>query len=404
MNALRLAIRIALRNLGLRKGRAALMMAGVATGIVTLTLVTAVTSGTGQKVEKGIQSFGPDAIMVVAGSPQTRGPGDERVTTLVAGDLEAIRSGISGVRVIVPIVARSAQTVVAGDRNTTTTVFGSTPEIEDAWDQHAESGEVLSEAYESSSARVAALGKTTARELFGGDDPVGESIRLGEQAFKVIGVAEPKGTSPMGMDMDARIFVPLSTSMRRLYNVDYYSMIRLRLDPGTDMRQAVDQISSLLRQRHAIGAGDTDDFVVRSAISFRQMAAKMSRTLTLLLGIITLVALAAGALVLANILTVAVSERRAEIGVRRAVGATRGQITQQFLVEGVVVTVLGGLLGIALGTGVALVLRSSTELPIALSWEPFVLGFLVTIVVGLAASFVPARRAASINVVDALRP
>jgi len=404
MNALRLAIRIALRNLGLRKGRAALMMAGVATGIVTLTLVTAVTSGTGQKVEKGIQSFGPDAIMVVAGSPQTRGPGDERVTTLVAGDLEAIRSGISGVRVIVPIVARSAQTVVAGDRNTTTTVFGSTPEIEDAWDQHAESGEVLSEAYESSSARVAALGKTTARELFGGDDPVGESIRLGEQAFKVIGVAEPKGTSPMGMDMDARIFVPLSTSMRRLYNVDYYSMIRLRLDPGTDMRQAVDQISSLLRQRHAIGAGDTDDFVVRSAISFRQMAAKMSRTLTLLLGIITLVALAAGALVLANILTVAVSERRAEIGVRRAVGATRGQITQQFLVAGVAVTVLGGLPGIALGTGAALVLRSSTELPIALSWEPFVLGFLVTIVVGLAASFVPARRAASINVVDALRP
>lgn len=404
MNALRLAIRIALRNLGLRKGRAALMMAGVATGIVTLTLVTAVTSGTGQKVERGIQSFGPDAIMVVAGSPQTRGPGDERVTTLVPGDLEAIRSAIPGVRVIVPIVARSAQTVVAGDRNTTTTVFGSTPEIEDAWDQHAESGEVLSEAYESSSARVAVLGKTTARELFGTDDPVGESIRLGDQAFKVIGVAEPKGTSPMGMDMDARIFVPLSTSMRRLYNVDYYSMVRLRLEPGTDMRQAVDQISSLLRQRHGIGAGDTDDFVVRSAISFRQMAAKMSRTLTLLLGIITLVALGAGALVLANILTVAVSERRAEIGVRRAVGATRGQITEQFLVEGVVVTVLGGLVGIALGTGVALALRAGTELPIALSWEPFVLGFLVTIVVGLAASFVPARRAASINVVDALRP
>lgn len=404
MNALRLAIRIALRNLGVRKGRAALMMAGVATGIVTLTLVTAVTSGTGQKVEKGIQSFGPDAIMVAAGSPQTRGPGDERVTTLVAGDLEAIRSGISGVRVIVPIVARSAQTVVAGDRNTTTTVFGSTPEIEDAWDQHAESGEVLSEAYESSSARVAVLGKTTARELFGGDDPVGESIRLGDQAFKVIGVAEPKGTSPMGMDMDARIYVPLSTSMRRLYNVDYYSTIRLRLEPGTDMRQAVDQISSLLRQRHGIGAGDTDDFAVRSAISFRQMAAKMSRTLTLLLGIITLVALGAGALVLANILTVAVSERRAEIGVRRAVGATRGQITQQFLVEGVVVTILGGLLGIALGTGVALVLRAGTELPVALSWEPFVLGFLVTIVVGFAASFVPARRAASVNVVDALRP
>jgi putative ABC transport system permease protein len=404
MNALRLAMRIALRNLSVRKGRSALMMSGVAVGIVTLTLVTAVTGGTRQKVEKGIQSFGPDAVMVAAGSPQTRGPGDERVTTLVAQDLEAIRASIPGVRVIVPIVARSAQTVIAGDRNTTVTVFGSTPELEEAWDQHAESGEFLSEAHEASLARVAVLGKTVARDLFGQDDPVGQSIRMGDQKFKVIGVAEPKGTSPFGMDMDNRVFVPLSTAMRRLYNVDNYSMIRFRIQPGTDMQRTVDQVASLLRQRHHIGAGDTDDFAVRSAIAFRQMAAKMSRTLTLLLGIITLVALGAGALVLANILTVATGERRVEIGVRRAVGASRGQITQQFLLEGVVVTVFGGLVGIGLGTGVALVLRASTELPIALSWEPFVLSFLVTIVVGLVASFVPARRAASTNVVDALRP
>lgn len=404
MKALRLATKIAIRALLVRKGRAVLMMVGVATGIVTLTLVTAVTSGTGKKVEKGIQSFGPDAIMIAAGSPQTRGPGDERVTTLVAQDLDAIRSSIPGVRVIVPIIARSAQMVIAGDRNTTTTVFGSTPEIEDAWDQHAETGEFLSEAYEASLARVAVLGKTAARDLFGQDDPIGQSIRLGDQKFKVIGVAQPKGTSPMGMDMDNRIFVPLSTATRRLYNVDHYSMIRFRIGKEANMQQVVDQVSTLLRQRHSIGTGDTDDFVIRSPISFRQMAAKMSRTLTLLLSIITLVALGAGALVLANILTVAVSERRVEIGVRRAVGASRGQITQQFLVEGVVVTVLGGLIGIALGTVVAFALRASTELPIALSWVPFVLGFLVTIIVGLIASFVPARRAASTNVVDALRP
>ena len=404
MNALRLAMRIALRNLGVRKGRSALMMSGVAVGIVTLTLVTAVTGGTRQKVEKGIQSFGPDAVMVAAGSPQTRGPGDERVTTLVAQDLEAIRAGILGIRVIIPIVSRSAQTIIAGDRNTTVTVFASTPEFEEAWDQHAESGEFFSEAHEASQARVAVLGKTVVRDLFGQDDPVGQSIRLGDQKFSVIGVAESKGASPFGMDMDNRVFVPLSTAMRRLYNVDHYSMIRFRILPGTDMKRTVDQVASLLRQRHSIGAGDTDDFAIRSAISFRQMAAKMSRTLTLLLGIITLVALVAGALVLANILTVAVSERRVEIGVRRAVGASRGQITQQFLLEGVVVTVLGGLIGIVIGTGVILVLRAGTELPVALSWQPFVLGLLVTIAVGLVASLLPARRAASTDVVDALRP
>jgi putative ABC transport system permease protein len=404
MNALRLAMRIALRNLGIRKGRSALMMSGVAVGIVTLVLVTAVTSGTRQKVETGIQSFGPDAIMVASGSPQTRGPGDERVTTLVAQDLEAIKAGIPGIRVIVPIVVRAAQTVIAGDRNSTVTVFASTPELEEAWDQHAESGEFLSESYEASLARVAVLGKTAARDLFDQDDPVGQSIRLGDQKFKVIGVAEPKGISPYGMDMDNRVFVPLSTAMRRLYNVDYYSMIRFRIQPGTDMQRTVEQVASLLRQRHSIGPGDTDDFAVRSAISFRQIAAKMSRTLTLLLGIITLVSLGAGALVLANILTVAVNERRAEIGVRRAVGASRGQITQQFLLEGVVVSVLGGLIGIVLGIAVILVLRAGTELPVALSWQPFVFGLFVTIAVGLVASFLPARRAASTDVVDALRP
>ena len=404
MNAILMAAGIALRNLTLRKGRSALMMAGVAVGIVTLMLVTAVTEGTRQKVEKGIEAFGPDALMVVAGSPQTRGPGDEKVTTLTASDLEAIRTSVRGVRVIVPIVARSAQTAVAGERNTTTTVFASPPQIEEAWDQHAESGEFFSEAHEASLARVAVLGKTVVRDLFAGADPVGQTLRLGDQQFKVIGVAQPKGTSAMGMDMDNRVFVPLSTGLRRLYNTDYYSMIRFRLDAGTDMQQAVDQVSALLRQRHSIGPGETDDFSIRSAISFRQMAAKMSRTLTLLLGIITLVALGAGALVLANILTVAVSERRTEIGVRRAVGATRGQITQQFLVEGVVVTLLGGALGLGLGTAAVVVLKSATELPVALSWLPFVASLVVSLIVGVVASWLPARRAAATDVVTALRP
>ena len=342
--------------------------------------------------------------MVFAGSPRTRGPGDERVTTLVLQDLEAIRAMIAGLRVVVPMIARPAQTLIAGDKNTTATLFATTPEFEEAWDWQVESGEFLSDSHEASLARVAVLGKTVEKELFGAEDPVGQMMRIGDQRFKIVGVAERRGTSPMGGDMDNRVFVPLSTAMRRIYNVDHYSMIRLRIGAGMDMQQTVDQITSLMRRRHGIGSGDTDDFAVRSPIFFQQMAVKMNRTLTLLLGIITLVALGAGALVLANILTVAVSERRAEIGVRRSVGASRGQITQQFLVEGIVVTVLGGLIGILLGTGVALGLKAGTELPLALNWLPFVLGLVVTLAVGIFASIVPARRAASTDVVDALRP
>lgn len=404
MSAPGLSSRIAIRNLTLRKGRTALTMAGVATGIVTLTLVTALTRGTQIKVERGIQVFGPDAIMVVAGSPQIRGPGDERTTTLVPEDLQAIRAEVSSLRVVVPIVARSAQTVIAEDRNTTATVFASTPDFEEAWDWHVRSGEFLSEAHEATLARVAVLGTTTARDLFGDDDPVGRSIRLEGQRFQVIGVMQTRGASPFGMDMDNRVFVPLSTAMRRLYNVDHYSMIRMRIGPRPDMTQVIAQVTALLRERHHIGAGDTDDFAVRSPISFRSMAASMSRTLTVLLAIVTFVALGAGSLVLANILTVAVSERRVEIGVRRAVGASRAHITKQFLTEGVVVTILGGAVGVVLGVALALALRAFTSLPLALGWEPFVLGPLVSIVVGLVASFVPARRAASTNVAAALRP
>ena len=232
MKALTQVAKIALRGLGARKGRAALMMSGVAIGILTLTLVVAVTRGISAKVEKGVQAFGPDAIMVAAGSPQTRGPGDERVTTLRPEDLAALRAQVPGVRV----------------------------------------------------------------------------------------------------------------------------------------------------------------------------AATMAGTLTLLLGIITLVALGAGALVLGNIMLVAVSERRAEIGLRRAVGATRVQIAQQFLVEGMIVTVLGGAAGVVLGTLAALVLGRLKVLPAMVSWQPFALALGVSLLVGALASLVPARRAAAVAITEALRP
>ena len=404
MKALTQVAKIALRGLGARKGRAALMMSGVAIGILTLTLVVAVTRGISAKVEKGVQAFGPDAIMVAAGSPQTRGPGDERVTTLLPEDLAALRDQVPGVSVAVPMVVRLPQTVIRGDRNTTAAIFGSTPDYEEAWDWPVASGEFLTEAHEASLARVAVLGQTVVRDLFGEDDPVGQFIRIGDQRFKVIGVATRRGTSPFGMDMDNRLVVPLSTAMRRLYNVDHYSMVRLRMKPGVDVEQAADSVTALMRQRHHITAGKTDDFSVRSPSSMRKMAATMAGTLALLLGIITVVALGAGALVLGNIMLVAVSERRAEIGLRRAVGATRLQIAQQFLVEGMIVTVLGGAAGVVLGTLAALVLGRLKVLPAMVSWQPFALALGVSLLVGALASLVPARRAAAVTITEALRP
>jgi len=404
MTALRSTAKIALRNLAQRKGRAALMMIGVAVGLVTLVLVTGVTRGTQREVQRKIRAFGPDAIMIKAGSPTTHGPGDARVTTLLPRDLEAVRTSVEGIRVIAPVVARPTETFIAGDHNSTGVLFGVRPEFEEAWDWHVASGAFFTQAQEASHARVTVLGQTMAHTLFGEEDPVGQSVRIAGQRFEVVGISAIRGTSPIGSDMDNISLVPLSTAMRRLYNVDHYSMIRARFFDNVNIQQAAGNITELMRRQHSIQQGDTDDFALISPATFHRKAAKMSGTLTLLLWIITFVALGAGALVLANILTIAVAERRVEIGVRRAVGATQRQIIMQFLVEGVVVTVLGGVLGIALGVGMVGLLQVSTALPVVLGWEPFVLGPIVTLVAGLLASIIPARRAAATDIANALRP
>jgi ABC-type antimicrobial peptide transport system permease subunit len=402
MKTIGLAVRVGTRGLALRKGRAALMMLGVAIGIVTLTVVVSVAKGAKVKVEGGIQNFGPDALIVAAGSPQFRGPGDERVTTLVDEDVAAIRA-LPGVRVAMPQAVRVGQDVIARGKEQAAVVMGATPDYEEAWDWRVASGEHISEAQEASAARVAVLGSTVAKELFGDDDPVGESVRIGDQSFKVVGVLARRGASPMGMDMDNRVVVPLSTAMRRLFNVSWYSIVRVRATSVAEGEALSGRIETLLRERHRVGPADADDFAVRSPSAIRAMAAAMTKKLTTMLGLVSLIALVAGAVVLANILLAAVSERRAEIGLTRALGATRRQIVQQFLVEGVTVTLAGGAVGVTVGAVVAAAM-GRMKMPVVVSWEPFAIAVVASVAVGLAAAAIPARRAAAVDPATALRP
>lgn len=369
MSALGLAVRAGWRGLVLRKGRAALMTLGVAIGVVTLTVVVSVAKGARSKIEKGIRSFGPDALGVTAGSPQFRGPGDERVTTLALEDAEALRA-IPGVRVAMPMVIRVEQPVAFRGKNHDAMVFGATPDYEEAWDWAVTAGEHLGEAHEASSARAAVVGVTVARELFGGDDPVGQSIRIGDQAFRVVGVLAPRGANPMGMDMDNRVVVPLSTAMNRMYNTTALSAVRMRANGVGDVDAVGLGVTALLRERHRLRTGETDDFAIRTATSIRAMAGEMIAKLTLMLGLVTLIALVAGAIVLANILLAAVGERRAEIGLRRALGATRLQIVQQFLVEGIVVTLAGGAVGVLAGTAIAFAVSRMPKVPAVVISSP----------------------------------
>jgi putative ABC transport system permease protein len=403
MKALGLAARVGWRGLALRKGRAALMTLGVAIGIVTLTVVVSIAKGARTKIERGIQSFGPDALGVTAGSPQFRGPGDERVTTLTLDDAAAL-GGLSGVRIAMPMVIRVEQPTSYRGHNHAAMVFGATADYEEAWDWQVVQGEPIAAAHDASAARVAMLGVTVVRELFGADDPVGQSIRLGDQTFRVIGVLAKRGSNPMGMDMDNRVVVPLSTAMKRMYNTTALSAVRMR---AADVRRVDDvdaRVVALLRERHHVAAGQTDDFAVRSATSIRAMAGEMVAKLTTMLGLVTVIALIAGAVVLANILLAAVAERRAEIGLQRALGATRKQIVRQFLVEGTVVTLAGGAAGVLIGTVVAFAMARMPKAPAVVTWEPFLLALVASVVVGLAASYVPARRAAQVDPATALRP
>jgi putative ABC transport system permease protein len=403
VKALALAARTGWRGLALRKGRAALMMLGVALGIVTLTVVVSVSKGARAKIERGIRNFGPDALGVVAGSPQFRGPGDERVTTLVLEDAAAL-ADLPGVRVAMPMVIRVEQPVSFQGRNHAAMVFGATPDYEEAWDWPVEAGEQISEAHEASAARAAVIGTTVARELFGADDPIGQSIRVGDQAFRVVGLLTRRGANPMGMDMDNRVVVPLSTAMKRMFNTAALSAVRVRADGVDEVDGVAARAAALLRERHRLRPGDADDFALRTPTSIRAMAGEMTSKLTTMLGLVTFIALAAGAVVLANILLAAVGERRAEIGIRRALGATRRQIVQQFLVEGVVVTLAGGAVGVVLGTAAAFVASRMPRVPAVVTWEPFALALLASVAVGLAASILPARRAAQVDPAAALRP
>jgi putative ABC transport system permease protein len=303
-----------------------------------------------------------------------------------------------------PMVIRVEQPVAFKGKNHAATVFGATPDYEEAWDWRVAAGEQISEAQEASASRAAVLGTTVARELFGADDPVGQSIRIGDQTFRVVGVLTHRGANPMGMDMDNRVVVPLSTAMKRMYNTTALSAIRMRADGVAEVDGVGVRVGTILRERHRIGPGDTDDFAVRTPTSIRAMAGQMLSKLTTMLGLVTVIALVAGAIVLANILLAAVGERRGEIGLRRALGATRRQIVQQFLVEGVVVTLAGGAVGVLAGTAVAFVVSRMPEVPAVVTWEPFALALVASVVVGLAASVAPARRAAQVDPAAALRP
>jgi putative ABC transport system permease protein len=383
--------------------RSFLVMLGVIIGIAALTVVVSMAKAANKKVMQRVNNFGPTAIMLFAGGGKNMPGPDPTVATLTFDDAKAVESQIRGVALICPQVMRLRIPVNRLDKSTEVTIQGAATNYPEAWDWYVSDGDFYDDQDYATSARVAVIGQTVVRELFGGANPIGETIQIGNANFKVKGTLPPRGTSPMGSDMDDRVVVPLTTAMRRMFNVTTLTMVRVRVGTVGDVQRVVQEIRAMMHERHNIQPPDLDDFRVVASDGVAAMSQAVSGTLNKILLAVTALSLVVGGIVLMNLMLLSVSERRHEIGLRRALGGKRRDILLQFLFESLALTSTGGVAGLVLGVAAALIVGNTTRNATTLSWEPLALAIGLSLLVGLIFGLVPARRAARMPPVDALR-
>lgn len=398
------SIIIALDGLRANKLRAMLTMLGIIIGVGAVIAMVSIGMGVRDKVESSIAGLGSNLLVITPGAATAGGPRQAAGSglTLNAKDAEAIAREISGVNLVAPAVSRQYQ-VVFGNQNWTTTVQGTTPEMLGVRSFTIQEGAFFSNQDIETRARVAVLGKTVSDSLFGGISPIGQTIRINKSPFRVVGVLEGKGQSAGGGDQDDTVMIPLTTAQERLMGITYVQNINVQAT-GTDViNQAQEDITALLRSRHKLAVTAPDDFTVRNMVAVMATADATTGMITLLLGIVAGLSLLVGGIGIMNIMLVSVTERTREIGIRKALGARHYNILLQFLIEAVVISVAGGLLGIALGIGSAYVISLLAGWKTIISSLAIVAAFGFSVMIGLFFGIYPARKAALLDPIDALR-
>ncbi len=398
------SIIIALDGLRANKLRAMLTMLGIIIGVGAVIAMVSIGMGVRDKVESSIAGLGSNLLVITPGAATAGGPRQAAGSglTLNAKDAEAIAREISGVNLVAPAVSRQYQ-VVFGNQNWTTTVQGTTPEMLGVRSFTIQEGAFFSNQDIETRARVAVLGKTVSDSLFAGISPIGQTIRINKSPFRVVGVLEGKGQSAGGGDQDDTVMIPLTTAQERLMGITYVQNINVQAT-GTDViNQAQEDITALLRSRHKLAVTAPDDFTVRNMVAVMATADATTGMITLLLGIVAGLSLLVGGIGIMNIMLVSVTERTREIGIRKALGARHYNILLQFLIEAVVISVAGGLLGIALGIGSAYVISLLAGWKTIISSLAIVAAFGFSVMIGLFFGIYPARKAALLDPIDALR-
>lgn len=399
------ALRLALRSVFRAKLRAFLTVLGILIGVAAVVIVTALGTGVQDKVIQVIQSIGSNSILVITRPVQKSGArGAAGISgKLSEADGDAILRDATSVEAIAPMVSAAAQVVIA-DRNTNTGIIGTTRAYLKVRGYEIARGAMWTETEERTKAKVCVLGASTATALFGNEDPVGQVVRIGKHAFRIMGTLAPKGQSLGGEDPDDRVLVPIGTFRARVMPLPagrVFLLIASARDPRTIVR-ASNQITSILEQRHHIGDDDEPDFVIHTQAEFMKMQDDIFTTLRLLLLGIAIVSLVVGGIGVMNIMLVSVTERTREIGIRMAIGAREEHIMVQFLVEALVLCTLGGLGGAVAGLAVIQVLTLSLGWTMILPPEALMAALVTSATIGVVFGFFPARRAAKLDPIDAL--
>jgi putative ABC transport system permease protein len=391
----------ALRRNALRSGLTAL---GIIIGVGAVIVMMAIGDGARQSIEARIRSAGTNLVIVMPGSATVGGArlGQGAVTTLVASDAEAI-GHLPGVAAVSPGVNTRAQVVApAGNWSTQVQGAGEALSAIRSWD--LESGGFLSAADVSRAAKVVVLGAVVRDQVFGaGTDPTGQTVRINNQPFTVIGVLARKGQSAMGQDQDDTVIVPFTTVQKRLTGTTHLGNITVSAADERQVAAVADAIAALLRQRHTLTDGRPDDFTVRTLDEMASVMTSATTTLSYLLASVAAVSLLVGGIGVTNIMLVSVTERTREIGLRMSLGARRSDVRRQFLAEALVLSVAGGLAGIVLGVGAAWALSAGLQWSTAVSPRAVALAFGCAFAIGAFFGWVPARRAAALNPIEALR-
>ncbi|MBI4634157.1 MAG: ABC transporter permease [Deltaproteobacteria bacterium] len=400
-------LKISLRALRVNKMRSSLTMLGIIIGVSAVITMLAVGTGASAKITEQISTMGSNLIIIVPGSTTSGGArlGGGSQSTLSRDDAEAIKNECPAVAEVAPILNGAAQ-VVYGNQNWSTGIYGTTPGILEVRDWPLASGRPFTDQDVRSATKVCLLGQTVVDNLFGGMDPLGQIVRIKKVPFTVVGVLARKGQSLVGQDQDDTIYIPVTTAQNKIFGRSIPGMVRsimVKARSKEDLDAAERQITELLRQRHRVGPNQEDDFTVRNLTQMMQVAEQSTMIMTLLLGAIASVSMLVGGIGIMNIMLVSVTERTREIGIRMAVGARSWDIRLQFIIEALTLSLIGGMVGIAIGIAGSKILSVAADWPTVVSPLSIFFAFGFSAFIGIFFGFYPAYKASLLNPIEALR-